>query len=454
MPTVNPITLERSKREVVKTIARVKVRAHRDKVFPPYVGMKNWGQTDLATSFSHATYNVASRHLRGAQILQELEQEHGLNIIQILYDNITPRDDQSERLYLLGRDPAKCPKIFKHKNLLISHPLQELEAAPLKEQLRYQGAIAGIASNNTSECSTEGYSLDSLTQFGEKRTRWLRQTIINARTDELCRLIAQSSIPARPLESIISFRADLKCQLRINDPLEIPFSYLAQDMAALLAIAEQAGFPFHRVCKNVQGWDKSTSEEGDTFLLHFISEKRNLHARLEKHENKEYFVSHDGSIRISTDEIYEKLSKPFLTDHGLTIIKPVVPVNVYAMTVIPEVPHLGGGFWKDYAPDLLTQLCKRVGVDATDLSVTTHGLELASVSAADKKNNGIGTIYPVFGADGLREILHHPCESEIVLPQGLFYVPRTILEENKQREPILPAPLSVMYGDGVIDSPE
>jgi hypothetical protein len=177
---------------------------------------------------------------------------------------------------------------------------------------------------------------------------------------------------------------------------EVAYSRALQPKTAdVLEILYKEGFPF---------WEMPVPEEKylkDTFLIEGIdAQKRRRHVRFEDgHFVFEYTPQREK--RIPAEKIFDAL-------RNFEVI-PTMPLVILTTTTAPQIPHLGGRVWKNYAPKHVDAQSEWLGIPerSDTLILSTGGHVLLKTFRRNEEFIGFPTIYLTYGPGRIREALEN-----------------------------------------------
>ena len=175
---------------------------------------------------------------------------------------------------------------------------------------------------------------------------------------------------------------------------EVAYSRALQSKTAdVLERLYREGFPF---------WEMPIPEEKyikDTFMIEGIdTQKRRRHVRFEN----SHFVfqfSENQEKRISAEGIFDAMRR-------FEVI-PTMPLVILTTTTAPQIPHLGGGVWKGYAPKHVDVQAEWLGISerSDTLILSTGGHVLLKTFRRNEEFIGFPTVYLTYGSGCIREAL-------------------------------------------------
>lgn len=139
----------------------------------------------------------------------------------------------------------------------------------------------------------------------------------------------------------------------------------------------------------------------DTFLIEGIdAQKKRRHVRFESGQFVfEYAPKHEK--RIPAEKIFDAL-------RNFEVI-PTMPLVILATTTAPQIPHLGGGVWKQYAPQHVDAQADWLDIPerSETLILSTGGHILLKTFRRNEEFIGFPAIYLTYGPGRIREALEN-----------------------------------------------
>lgn len=339
----------------------------RSRRFPHIYALYN--HTELISTFSHLTPNLPFDEVFGNYVLPKIADKAGLrrdSVINCAYDNYIPRTD--------------TPKAYTVQLGIVNPKVLDPEIIPsLQDGFFYDPSVLVKDGQNRIKSAPE----ENLEAFRE-------------RFDHIEAILRKHSGPGDVSEKLLKIRQEFLALLGIDVIPEVAYSRVLQPKTAdVLEALYREGFPF---------WEMPVPEEKyikDTFLIEGIDEKKKRrHVRFEGgHFVFEYAPTIEKRIR--AEEIFDAMRR-------LEVI-PTMPLVILATTTAPQIPHLGGGVWKSYAPKHVDAQAEWLGIPerSDTLILSTGGHVLLKTFRRNEEFIGFPTIYLTYGPGRIREALEN-----------------------------------------------
>ncbi len=339
----------------------------RSRRFPHIYALYN--HTELISTFSHLTPNLPFDEVFGNYVLPKIADKAGLrrdSVINCAYDNYIPRTD--------------TPKAYTVQFGIVNPKVLDPEIIPsLQDGFFYDPSVLVKDGQNRIKSAPE----ENLEAFRE-------------RFDHIEAILRKHSGPGDVSEKLLKIRQEFLALLGIDVIPEVAYSRVLQPKTAdVLEALYREGFPF---------WEMPVPEEKyikDTFLIEGIDEKKKRrHVRFEGgHFVFEYAPTIEKRIR--AEEIFDAMRR-------LEVI-PTMPLVILATTTAPQIPHLGGGVWKSYAPKHVDAQAEWLGIPerSETLILSTGGHVLLKTFRRNEEFIGFPTIYLTYGPGRIREALEN-----------------------------------------------
>lgn len=325
------------------------------------------GGTELISTFSHLTPNLPFDEVFGNYLLPKIVDTAGLartQVINCAYDNYIPRTD--------------TPKAYTVQFGIVNPPILHPEIIPsLQEGLFYERTVLIKDGQNRVKSAPE----ENLEAF-------------RARFDQLEAILERHSGPGDVSERLLKIRREFLMLLGIDFIPEVAYSRALQRKTAdILEMLYRHKFPF---------WEMPVPEEKylrDTFLVEGIdAHKKRRQVRFENSHFVFQFSEHQEK-RIPAEGIFEAMRR-------FEVI-PTMPLVILTTTTAPQIPHLGGGVWKNYAPKHVDAQAQWLGIaERSDtLILSTGGHVLLKTFRRNEEFIGFPTVYLTYGPERIREAL-------------------------------------------------
>ncbi len=353
-------------REIIRENARL-LRERRDlpRRFPHLKEL--YGATELICTFSHLTPNLPFDEVFGNYVLPKIVDQAGLRrdqVINCAYDNYIPRTD--------------TPKAYTVQFGIVNPKVMQPDIIPsLQDGLFYDHAVFLKDGQNRVKSAPE-----------EKREAF------RARFDQVDAIFQKHSGPGKVSERLLRVRQDCLGLLGIDVIPEVAYSQaLQKETADVLEALYREGFPF---------WEMPVPEEKyikDTFMIEGIdAQRKRRHVRFEGSQFIFQF-SETQEKRIPTEGVFEAMRR-------FEVI-PTMPLVILTTTTAPQIPHLGGGVWKQYAPKHLDAQAEWLAIPerSDTLILSTGGHVLLKTFRRNEEFIAFPTIYLTYGPGCIREAL-------------------------------------------------
>lgn len=323
-----------------------------------------FGPTRLISTFAHLTPNLPFDEVFSNYVLLQMTQRAGLHwahVTNCAYDNYIPRKD--------------TPKAFTVQFGIANPKIMEPDIIPsVQDRLNYDRSILFKDGQNRVRSAPE----QKLEEF-------------RARFDEVDSVYQKYSGEGNASEKILGIRREFFELIGYDFIPEVAYSLTLQPKTAdVLEALYKKGFPF---------WEMPVPEEKywkDTFLVEGLdANKRRQHVRF---ENGEFVFPYDknGDKSIPKEKIFDALRK-------LEVI-PTMPLVILSLVTAPQIPHLGGSAWKQYAPVHTDVQAEWLGIPerSDTLILGTGGYKLLSTFRRNEEFIGFPTVYLTYGREIIR----------------------------------------------------
>ncbi len=330
---------------------------------------KLYDNAELISTFSHLTPNLPFDEVFGNFLLPKIADAAGIprdRVINCAYDNYIPRTD--------------TPKAHTIQLGIVNPKVLHPEIIPSLQ---------------------EGFFYDpkELIKDGQNRIKSAPEEnleVFRARFDQIEAILEKYSGPGDTSEKLLKIRHEFLALLGIDFIPEVAYSRALQPKTAdILEILYKEGFPF---------WEMPVPEEKylkDTFLIEGIdAQKRRRHVCFEdRHFVFEYAPQREK--RIPAEKIFDAL-------RNFEVI-PTMPLVILTTTTAPQIPHLGGRVWKNYAPKHVDVQAEWLGIPerSDTLILSTGGHVLLKTFRRNEEFIGFPTIYLTYGPGRIREALEN-----------------------------------------------
>lgn len=326
-----------------------------------------YGSTELICTFSHLTPNLPFDEVFGNYVLPQIVELAGLDrthVINCTYDNYVPEND--------------TPKAYTVQFGIVSPKIMRPDIIPsLQEGLFYdRNALFKDGQNRVKSAPEEN------------------REAFRARFDQLEAIFERYAGPGDVSERLLGIRRECLALLNFDVIPEVAYSRTLQAKTAdVLEALYRKGFPF---------WEMPVPQEKykkDTFMVEGVdAQKKRRHVHFEDHHFVfEYAPGQEK--RIPAERIFEAM-------HRMEVI-PTMPLLILTTTTAPQIPHLGGGVWKQYAPLHVDAQAEWLGIPerSDTLILSTGGHVLLKTFRRNEQFIGFPTIYLTYGPECIHEAL-------------------------------------------------
>jgi hypothetical protein len=340
------------------------LRSGRDRqIFFPEI-RQIFGPTRLISTFAHLTPNLPFDEIFSNYVLLEMTKRAGLHrahITNCAYDNYIPRKD--------------TPKAFTVQFGIVNPKIMEPDIIPSVQTKLFYDRTVLFKDGQNRVCSAPEQKLEDF----------------RARFDEVDGIYQKYSGMGNASEKVLGIRREFFGLVGLDFIPEVAYSISLQPKTAdVLEALYKHGFPF---------WEMPVPEEKywkDTFLVEGIdANQRRQHVHF---ENGEFVFPFDKTTdkRISQTKIFDAIRR-------LEVI-PTMPLVILSLVTAPQIPHLGGGAWKQYAPVHVDVQAEWLGIPerSETLILGTGGYTLLSTFRRNEEFIGFPTVYLTYGREIIR----------------------------------------------------
>ncbi|MFQ5794680.1 MAG: hypothetical protein ACE5JP_06480 [Candidatus Bipolaricaulia bacterium] len=342
------------------------------KIDPKFPKIRSILDADLLATFSHLNPNLAFDEIFSNYVLCNIVSELGFEndeeqsrVINAVYDNVIPKNDAPKGYTV--QYGIVYPKVLA-PNVLI----------PYQERFDYDPSV--------------------LYKDGQNRVKSAPEQNIEAfrnRFDQIDQVYQKHAGPGSVPDRIIRMRHDFFRLLHMEIIPEKPFSRrLAGMMADVLERLCHEGYPF---------WEMPIPDKEEQYKEHtFLVEGVDVRGRRQpaSFDGKVFSFPYDEEDkRIPRDEIFDALRR-------IEAI-PTMPLVILALATAPQLPHLGGAAWRNYAPLHVDAQSEWLGMPAQGdrLILSTGGHVLLSAYRRNEEFIGFPVVYMTYGAERIRKAL-------------------------------------------------
>ncbi len=342
-----------------------------------------YGDTRLIATFSHLNPNLAVDEVYGNYVLGHVVRRLGLTndqVVNAAYDNIHA-----------GHDAPKGHRI--------QYVIVNVDVLDPEEVIHLQDGFF--------------YDPDAVYKNGQNRIKSVPEQNIEAfrqRYDAIDEVLQRHSGKGDTAERIAGVRRDFLGLLEIDAVPERPFSRsLTPILADLLEALYETGYPF---------WEMPVPSGRDRYVENtFLVEGVDAHgqrrsARLEG----DAFVYPDGQDerRVHKDDVFDALRRFHVV--------PTMPLVILATVTAPQMPHLGGRDWIEYAPPHVDAQAEWLGIDETSetLILTTEGHRPLVTFRHNQEFTGFPAIYLTYGPEIIRRALEEGFQERVEFKRVVY----------------------------------
>lgn len=328
-----------------------------------------YSPTELISTFSHLTPNLPFDEVFGNYVLPKIAVAAGIppnHVINCAYDNYIPRTD--------------TPKAHTIQLGIVNPKVLHPEIIPSLQDGFF-------------------YDPSELIKDGQNRVKSAPEEnleVFRARFDQIEAILERYSGPGDVSEKLLKIRQEFLALLNIETIPEVAFSRVLQPkIADVLEALYREGFPF---------WEMPVPDKKyieDTFLVEGIdAQKKRRHVRV---ENGAFVFEYSPQ-----QEKHIPMEKIFDALRNFEVI-PTMPLVILATTTAPQIPHLGGGSWKQYAPQHVDAQAQWLDIPerSDTLILSTGGHILLRAFRRNEEFIGFPVIYLTYGPGRIREALEN-----------------------------------------------
>lgn len=339
---------------------------------------------ELVSTFSHLNLNLPIDEVYGNYVLQQMARRAGLTAAQILnaaYDNIHPGHD--------------APKGYRVQYVIVNPTALDPERViHLQDALHYDpNAVIKDGQNRIKSAP-------------EQKIEEFRQ-----RYDEIDSIYRRHSGAGRVAERIIAIRRDFLALAGIEAVPEQPFSQsLTCPLGEVLKFLYQQGYPF---------WEMPVPAHRDryveyTFLVEGVDARGSRQPA--RFEDGHFIFRYDeqSEKRISTARIFDALCN--------FEVVPTMPLVILATATAPQMPHLGGRVWKNYAPVHVDAQAEWLGIDerSDTLILSTEGYKPLVTYRQNQEFTGFPAVYLTYGREMIQQALREGLQLRVEFKRVVY----------------------------------
>lgn len=365
----------KTERIVAENVERFKRGQDRTVRFPE---IRDHLGIEMLSTFSHLTPNLPIDEVWGNYVLLRLKEALNLpedKVLNVAYDNYIPRSD--------------TPKAYTLQFGIVSlKALDPMIIPNLQDEFLYP--------------REKFFSED-----GQNRVKSAPEQnieIFRERFDHLDEIFSKYAGKGDVAKRLLGLRNDLLDLLPYSFVQEYAYSeHLQPCTATILEMLAKKGFPF---------WEMPIPESGkhyveDTFLIEGIDDRKRRRPVRFEHGQFIYDYSTTETRCIAQKDIYEAMRRKE--------VLPTMPLVILTLVTAPQMPHLGGRVWQDYAPAHVDVQAEWLGIDekADTLIYSTAGGKPLSAFRHNDEFIGFPVLYLTYGPETFRKVLEEDLEMRV-----------------------------------------
>ena len=340
----------------------------------------------LICTFSHLNPNLPIDEVYGNYVLRRIAERAGLQddeILNVAYDNLHPGHD--------------APKGHRVQYVIVNPEILDPERIiHLQEVLHYDP--------------------NAVVKDGQNRIKSAPEQNIEAfrrRYDEIDAILRKHSGRGNVAQRILRIRREFFQLLGLNIVPERAFSEaLTRPIADVLEMLYRKGYPF---------WEMPIPAHRDryvehTFLVEGVDARGSRRpARFEEGAFVFNYSPQSGEEkRIPAEKIFDAL-------RNFEVV-PTMPLVILATATAPQMPHLGGAVWKEYAPVHVDAQAEWLGIDerSDTLILSTEGYKPLVVYRHNQEFTGFPAIYMTYGREMIRRALEEGLQMRVEFKRVVF----------------------------------
>lgn len=344
---------------------------------------KLYGGVELISTFSHLNPNLPIDEVYGNYVLKRLADRLELSdkqLLNVAYDNIHP-----------GHDAPKGHRV--------QYVIVNVEVLDPERVIHLQDGFR--------------YDPDAVYKGGQNRVKSAPEQNIEAfraRYDRIDAILRRHSGTGAVAERIVNIRRDFFDLIGLEIVPERPFSQsLTRPLADVLEFLCHEGYPF---------WEMPVPAHRDRYVEHtFLVEGVDAEGRRQcvRFENGAFIFPYDqGERRIPAEEIFDAL-------RNFEVV-PTMPLVILATATAPQMPHLGGQVWKEYAPPHVDAQAEWLGIpEKSDaLILSTEGYKPLITYRYNQEFTGFPAIYLTYGEEMIRRALEEGLTERVEFKRVVF----------------------------------
>lgn len=337
---------------------------------------------ELICTFSHLTPNLPFDEIYSNFMLLKIIERAGLrreSVWNLAYDNYIPEND--------------TPKAYTIQYGIVSPKILEPDIIPsLQNKLRYERDVLFKDGQNRVKSAPE----QNIEKFRE-------------RFDQLDEIFQRHAGEGNVVERLLAIRREFFELIGLDVIPEQPCSKYLRTLAVdVLEILYKNGFPF---------WEMPVPEDKyskQTFLVEGIDAHRKRKPVRLKEGAFVFDYDAGKEKRIPKEEIFEAL-------RAMEVI-PTMPLVILTLVTAPQMSHLGGGVWKQYAPKHVEAQAQWLGIPerSDTLILATRGKTLLKAYRHNEEFIGFPVIYMTYGKEMIRRALEEGLQLRVEFKRVVY----------------------------------
>jgi hypothetical protein len=339
---------------------------------------------ELISTFSHLNANLPIDEIYGNYVLKRIAKRAGLTdaaILNVAYDNIHPGHD--------------APKGYRVQYVIVNPTILDPERViHLQDELRYDPQAVIKDGQNRIKSAPE----QNIEAF---RTRF----------DEIDAIFQEHSGKGDVAQRILDIRRGFFRLIGLEIVPERAFSQaLTRPLADVLEFLHCEGYPF---------WEMPVPAHRDRYLEYtFLVEGVDAQGSRQcaRFEGGEFVFAYDsrGEKRIPAEGIFDAL-------RNFEVV-PTMPLVILATATAPQMPHLGGAVWKEYAPIHVDAQAEWLGIPerSDTLILSTEGYKPLVVYRHNQEFTGFPAVYLTYGREMILRALEEGLQMRVEFKRVVF----------------------------------
>lgn len=339
-------------------------------------------KAEIICTFSHLTPNLPFDEIYSNFVLLKIIERLGLRrecVLNLAYDNYIPEND--------------TPKAYTIQYGIVSPKILEPDIIPsLQNRLRYERDVLFKDGQNRVKSAPE----QNIEKFRK-------------RFDQLDEIFQRHAGEGNVVERLLAVRRDFFELIGLDVIPEQPCSKYLRTLAVdVLEMLHKKGLSF---------WEMPVPEDKyskQTFLVEGIdAHKKRKPVRF---ENGAFVFAYDTNKekRIAKEEIFGAIR----TMEAI----PTMPLLILTLVTAPQMPHLGGGVWKQYAPRHVDAQAQWLGIPekSDTLILGTGGKTLLKAYRHNEEFIGFPVVYMTYGKEMIRRALEEGLQLRVEFKRVVY----------------------------------